>query len=81
MKSYHIKLKSLLEKHPDDIDSTSGVIIEHANTILVLKKAEGNYSIPKGHMRKGETPREAMHRELKEETQIELHTNLSSYTR
>jgi len=69
-----IKLQTLLEKHPDDIDSTSGVIIEHANTILLLKKAEGNYSIPKGHMRKGETPREAMHRELKEETQITLPT-------
>ena len=69
-----IKLGTLLEKHPDDIDSTSGVIIEHANTILLLKKAEGNYSIPKGHMRKGETPREAMHRELKEETQITLPT-------
>jgi len=69
-----IKLQTLLEKHPNDIDSTSGVIIEHANTILILKKAEGNYSIPKGHMRKGETPREAMHRELKEETQITLPT-------
>ena len=33
-----IKLETLLEKHPDDIDSTSGVIIEHANTILLLKK-------------------------------------------
>ena len=62
-----IKLETLLEKHPDDIDSTSGVIIEHDNKILVMRKAEGNYSIPKGHMRKGETPREAMHRELKEE--------------
>ena len=51
-----IKLETLLEKHPDDIDSTSGVIIEHADTILLLTKAEGNYSIPKGHMRKGETP-------------------------
>ncbi len=67
-----IKLETLFEKHPDDIDSTSGVIIEHANTILLLKKAEGNFSIPKGHMRKGETPREAMKRELKEETQLEL---------
>ena len=69
-----IKLETLLEKHPDDIDSTSGVIIEHDNKILVMRKAEGNYSIPKGHMRKGETPRQAMHRELKEETQITLPT-------
>ena len=69
-----IKLTRLLEKHPDDIDSTSGVVIEHNNKILVMRKAEGNYSIPKGHMRKGETPREAMHRELKEETQITLPT-------
>ena len=38
MKPYHIKLKSLLEKHPDDIDSTSGVIIEHNDKILVMKK-------------------------------------------
>ena len=67
-----IKLSTLLEKHPDDIDSTSGVIIEHANTILIMKKTEGGYTIPKGHMRKGETPRQAMHRELKEETQLEL---------
>ena len=69
-----IKLSTLLEKHPDDIDSTSGVIIEHADTILIMRKAEGGYTIPKGHMRKGETPREAMHRELKEETQITLPT-------
>tara|TARA_B100000575_G_C22743657_1_gene444457 strand:+ start:77 stop:472 length:396 start_codon:yes stop_codon:yes gene_type:complete len=69
-----IKLKKLLEKHPDDIGSTSGVVIEHNNKILVMRKAEGNYSIPKGHMRKGETPRQAMHRELKEETQITLPT-------
>ena len=69
-----IKLETLLEKHPDDIDSTSGVVIEHDNKILVMRKAEGNYSIPKGHMRKGETPREAMHIELKEETQITLPT-------
>jgi len=69
-----IKLSTLLEKHPDDIDSTSGVIIEHANTILIMKKTEGGYTIPKGHMRKGETPRQAMHRELKEETQITLPT-------
>ena len=38
-----IKLSTLLEKHPDDIDSTSGVIIEHADTILLLKKTEGQW--------------------------------------
>ena len=69
-----IKLKKLLEKHPDDIGSTSGVIIEHSDTILIMRKTEGGYTIPKGHMRKGETPRQAMHRELKEETQITLPT-------
>ena len=69
-----IKLETLLEKHPDDMDSTSGVIIEYNDKILVMKKAEGNYYIPKCHMRKGETPREAMHREIKEETQIILQT-------
>ena len=69
-----IKLSTLLEKHPDDIDSTSGVIIESNNKILIMTKTEGGYTIPKGHMRKGETPRQAMHRELKEETQITLPT-------
>ena len=29
-----IKLETLLEKHPDDIDSTSGVIIEHDKILL-----------------------------------------------
>ena len=67
-----IKLETLLEKHPNDIDSTAGVIIEHADTILLLKKTEGQWSIPKGHMRKGETPRQGMVRELKEETQLTL---------
>ena len=34
-----IKLKTLLEKHPDDIDSTSDVIIEYnANNIVVNKR-------------------------------------------
>jgi len=69
-----IKLETLLEKHPDDIDSTSGVIIESNNKILIMTKTEGGYTIPKGHMRVGETPRQAMHRELKEETQITLPT-------
>jgi len=69
-----IKLSTLLEKHPNDIDSTSGVIIESNNKILIMTKTEGGYTIPKGHMRKGETPRQAMHRELKEETQITLPT-------
>ena len=35
-----IKLETLLEKHPDDIDSTSGVVIEHDNKILVMKKSD-----------------------------------------
>ena len=35
-----IKLETLLEKHPDDVDSTSGVIIEHADTILIMKKSD-----------------------------------------
>ena len=38
-----IKLKTLLEKQENDLDSTSGVIIEHNNKILVMRKAEGNY--------------------------------------
>ena len=69
-----IKLETLLEKHPDDIDSTSGVIIEHANTILLLTKAEGNYSIPKGHMRKGETPREEDEKRIKRRNTIRTTT-------
>ena len=36
-----IKLETLLEKHPDDIDSTSGVIIEYNDKILVMKKRLG----------------------------------------
>ena len=72
VEGFMIKLETLLEKHPNDIDSTSGVIIQHNNTILIMKKTEGGYTIPKGHMRVGETPREAMHRELKEETQLTL---------
>ena len=73
-----IKLETLLEKHPDDIDSTSSN--HRTRQYYIVGNKRGNYSIPKGHMRKGETPREDEKR-IKEETQLEQYTNQSSYTK
>ena len=39
-----IKLETLLEKHPDDIDSTSGVIIEQIVSILYCSLTKANDS-------------------------------------
>tara|TARA_Y100001963_G_scaffold124642_1_gene175575 strand:- start:120 stop:521 length:402 start_codon:yes stop_codon:yes gene_type:complete len=67
-----INLKQILESSLDT-NNTAGVILEHAEHILIMKKSDcSGYTIPKGHIQKGETPRQGMVRELKEETQLEL---------
>ncbi len=40
--------------------------------LLLFRKKQNDWSFPKGHMEHGETPEEAMRRELKEETGLEV---------
>lgn len=50
---------------------SSGGVIIHDNLILLLKKYNGDYVLPKGRVEKGETIEEAALREVKEESGID----------
>lgn len=69
-----IKLKSLLAESHDDTDSSVGLLLLHDKQLLCLKRTGSYWSIPKGHIKFGESPIEALNRELAEETQIVLDT-------
>jgi 8-oxo-dGTP pyrophosphatase MutT (NUDIX family) len=68
----NIKLKNLLKEAQDDTDSSVGLLLLHDKQLLCLKRTDSYWSIPKGHIKIDETPIEALHRELAEETQIVL---------
>ena len=63
-----IKLKELM----GDTTSTAGVLMNYAGEYLLLKRSSGKFSIPKGHIKEGESPLEGAQRELYEETMITL---------
>ena len=50
---------------------SSGGVIIHNNLILLLKKYNGDYVLPKGRVEKGETIEETALREVKEESGID----------
>lgn len=50
---------------------SSGGVIIHNNLILLLKKYNGDYVLPKGRVERGETIEEAALREVKEESGID----------
>ncbi|MEM0230600.1 MAG: NUDIX domain-containing protein [Candidatus Woesearchaeota archaeon] len=66
-------------------ESAGGVIINRGRIALV-RNLSGRFSLPKGHIRSGESPLEAAYREIEEETGIErkdlkLVKELGSYVR
>jgi len=52
--------------------TASGCIIYSGNRILLLKSFSGVWSIPAGKMEQDETPEQAVIREVREETKLEL---------
>jgi 8-oxo-dGTP diphosphatase len=51
---------------------SASVFIHRDGEILILKRADGGWFVPGGHVEFGETPREAAVRETREETGIVL---------
>lgn len=49
----------------------TGIIFNAKNEILLVKHTyRGNWSLPGGYIKKGEHPKEALEREIKEETEL-----------
>jgi len=73
-----IKLMDLLLEQ--DTNDIAGIFVfNEKDEVLVLFKADGSPDIPKGHIDEGETPLEAVKRELNEETGIVLNTEPNSF--
>ncbi len=49
-------------------DAAFAVILSRAPRVLLVQKADGKWGLPGGGIRKGETPLEAVLREVREET-------------
>jgi len=49
-------------------DAAFAVILSRAPRVLLVQKADGRWGLPGGGIRRGESPREAVLRELEEET-------------
>ena len=55
-----------------DTNNTAGILIQYKGEYMLCKRSSGKWSIPKGHIQKGEQPLEGAMRELEEETAIQL---------
>lgn len=53
-----------------EVISAGGIVI-HENGLLMLKKKNGDWVLPKGRIEKGETLEETAIREVKEETNVD----------
>lgn len=63
---------------------SAGGIVYHKQKILLLKKKNGDWVLPKGRLEASENPEEAAIREVKEETNIDAdiqdYLGITSYT-
>lgn len=55
-----------------DIDEVSKVVVKSGNRALFLKKTNGKWELPGGHLEKGESFEQGAKREVFEETGIKL---------
>lgn len=56
----------------DCIEISAGVFVENSQGILVVRRKDGFYSLPKGHVEKGETLKMTAIRESREETGLNI---------
>ena len=70
-----IKLQQLLEQK--DSNDAAGIAYIVGDEMLCVQDTGGEWGIPKGHIREGETPEEGAYREFTEETQIILNKEIS----
>ena len=49
-------------------EKSAGAVVIKNNNVLVIKRDDGSYGLPKGHIEKNETKKEAAAREVLEET-------------
>ena len=56
--------------NPKQTRSAGGVVLNKKGQILVVNQRGTSWSLPKGHIERGETPLEAAKREIKEESGI-----------
>jgi ADP-ribose pyrophosphatase YjhB (NUDIX family) len=65
-------------------ESAGGIVLNPLNEVVVVSQHGDSWSLPKGHVDPGETPREAAEREITEETgitQLAFIRELGSYER
>jgi ADP-ribose pyrophosphatase YjhB (NUDIX family) len=65
-------------------ESAGGVVVNPEGHVLLVSQFGTSWSLPKGHLEEGETPLQAAHREIREETgvtRLEFVRPLGSYTR
>ncbi|MCF1451347.1 NUDIX domain-containing protein [Agrobacterium vitis] len=69
MTSYLMDLRGLIGNRVILLPSVAGVIHDHTGKLLLQEKASGEgWSLPSGAIEPGETPQDAVIREVKEET-------------
>jgi hypothetical protein len=54
----------------NDSDTVSKIMLYNQDRVLLLRKTNGKWHLPGGHVKNNETPAEGLERELKEETGI-----------
>lgn len=68
MSSYYQGLRQLLGHQCLLIPSVAGLVYDSQKRLLLQRKADGLWSLPAGAIEPGESPQQAMQRELLEET-------------
>ncbi len=83
-----VGIKKLVHRHRPAISevvrepTAGGVVYRHRDgdnktiEILLIQDSKGRWTIPKGHIEEGESPREAAEREIREETGLQKMTVL-----
>lgn len=69
--STKVQLRVMRILQDEFLVGVTGIIFNEQDEILVVKHTyRGNWSLPGGYIKKGEHPKEALEREIKEETQL-----------